>query len=196
MDLQNIKKHMQGARVTVCGCVYQLDGQGITRNVPLEHARRLLLGKDWRVVHPEALIPGAQAVGRPAEASPVLQAMPETPWVPVEPPAAPEAPVAPVSPPEPLQAPEAAGAGGPPPLTEDLPQTPAEPAEFPNQEPPAGASIPDWPEPTADMRIGYLKDMAAAYGVQVPLRVSKVELVKLIQAARVESDGEPELTVE
>lgn len=193
MDLQNTKSFMRGARVTVCGCVYQLDGQGIVREVPLEHARRLLLGKDWQAVHPAALIPGIQAAGPLAVAPPVLQPMFEPQ---VELPAAPEAPVAPVSPPEPLQAPSPAEAGGPPPLTENLPQTPAEPAETPNQEPPAGASIPDWPEPTADMRIGYLKDMAAAYGVQVPLRVSKVELVKLIQAARVESDGEPELTVE
>jgi hypothetical protein len=73
----------------------------------------------------------------------------------------------------------------------------SEPESAPEQAlEPAPESVPDWPEPTEEMRADYLKEMAAAYGVEVPPRTNKKDLVKLIKAARAESDGEPELTVE
>ena len=49
----------------------------------------------------------------------------------------------------------------------------------------------DWPEPSEEMTAAYLREMAAAYAVEIPRGVKKAEMVRLIQAARAELKNQP-----
>jgi hypothetical protein len=97
MDLKNRHEHMRGKTVLVNGNRYQVEQDGVARNVDQADAKKLLQGEAWRI-HT-----ARKAVSKPdtKPSIPVPAAKPE-------PAPAPEAPTPPVEPePEAQEAPEA-----------------------------------------------------------------------------------------
>lgn len=174
MDLQNMLKHMQNQSVLVNGTRYQIDGDGIVRNVKPEDARKLLKNKAaWRI-YTEG---GAQPQRSPQKApEPAKKA--EMPKV------AEKAPVAPEKQPDAdstLPDQEASA------MTAAQDQFEARkageaksPEEEAGEEPETGE---EWPDPDMKMSKSYLQEMADAYEVGYDDKTTKKELVERITKA-------------
>lgn len=143
MNLRNCLPHMRGESVKVGDTVYQIDENGVARDVAMEHAKRLLKnGAAWQV-HTERL-----PVAEPPDAKPPEAEPPE----------------------ETTEASEAA-------------ETTAEHRGGTDgtgllEEASAGT---EWPDPSEDLGIEYLRQMAEAHDVKYSDRTSAKKLVKQLQ---------------
>ncbi len=201
MDLRNTKAYMRGQCLSVDGRIYQLDGEGIVRGVSAADARTLLQGKDWTVVNgklppapvqpvvplvapkPVPVPPAPAGLGRSEGNLPAPQMVAQPAEM-----AAGQAPV-----PQPSDEPFPAEADqlvGEPPVV--APPFPAEVEQAkPETQPVAEPAVEeDWPAPSEEMSSQYLREMAKAYGVELPHGLKKkAEMVSLIRAARSESEN-------
>ena len=150
MNLRNCLPHMRGESVKVGDTVYQIDENGVARDVAMEHAKQLLKnGAAWQV-HTERL-----PVAEPPVAEPPVAEPPEAEPTPPE---------------ETTEASEAA-------------ETTAEPGGGTDgtgllEEASAGT---EWPDPSEDLGIEYLRQMAEAHDVKYSDRTSAKKLVKQLQ---------------
>lgn len=164
MDLENLHAHKRGTSVKVNGTAYEIDSKGVARGVKDADALKLLADRtSWRKVITRAPAPPAPPAQAPVSA----------------PPSAPAESAPPPAPPEPVsaeQAPASAEASQPDAFAAVEEQE--VPAIAPEDMPDAG----EWPEPTEDMDMDYLKQMAKAYGIN-PAKRGKKQLVSMIKKA-------------
>jgi len=169
MDLQNLTLHMRGKSIKVNGRAYRLDAQGVARDVATEDAVRLLGNREvWQ---------------RYVERTPVAPLKAELKKAVSLPPVSPPAP-------EPTKAEQLPAA------TQELSGEPVEPEQVeylggqrPSPDALAGLdedeeeTTEEWPDPTEDMNIEYLRRMADAYEVRYTGRTGKPRLIKDIVEA-------------
>jgi hypothetical protein len=169
MILRNILDHKRNTKVMVEGVTYKLDGQGIIRDVHPDHARKLLQNsRVWTVI---AERESAKAVPAAKEAPKAAEKTED----------------------EPTGAP--ASVPAPPPIGEpagELPTEPSEPADDEGEGDPEAVTVApgvipgegeQWPDPTEDMDINYLRAMADAYHVEYGTKTSRKVLVNHIKKA-------------
>ncbi len=155
MDLENLLPHKRGTKVSVNGSIYEIDSKGIAHGVKEADAKKLLAApRSWRLRIERSPVKTAPAAPAGIIPEVVAAPVPEEVIIEVEAPAA-----APVEAAAPEAEPEVAAAG----------------AELPD----AG----EWPDPTEEMDIGYLRQMAGAYGLKTTTRNGKKQLVAMIKKA-------------
>jgi hypothetical protein len=161
VDIQNSLAHMKGQVISIDGRAYQLDAEGIVREMPDADAQQLLQNKGtpWHVLIERKPVIAAKVASpvppaKVAEVKPVVE-------------------VKPVEPPKPVPEPEPIVKG----------DTKKEIKLTEEKIPVAGE---EWPDPTTKMSLPYLKKMADAYKIKYKGDVLKPNLVKKILAAMYE----------
>lgn len=188
-DLVNLLRHMAGKGVLVNGTVYQLDDDGVVRDVPEADAAKLLLNKAWMEFTPEAAAQREErrkALRDQFKQEAGIQLLTRDGQL--------------VDPKVVNEAQEKAEAKTP--VARDYPSMRSEPhspevdAGIPLEEPmPPGVEAAtheekealgaeaEWPDPEVGMKKAYLQDMANAYGVVFTPATKKHELVTMIMQA-------------
>ena len=161
MDLRNTLKHKANTKVLVDGVVYDIDAEGIVRDLPDEAAEKLLQNNVWTKD-----IEGPQKPVRAPVKRAMLLTDDETP-VPGQKALVEDKEVA-----------KAVEEHEEEFLEEEEAEAPEEEEEEDSEE--------DWPEPSEDMDIEYLRQMAEAYEVTYNGRTGAATLVKRLKEAMYE----------
>lgn len=176
-DLINLYRHMKGKAVFVNGTLYQIDEDGIARDVSEGDANKLLQNKAWMIYDPEAAAKREERIQALREEFKGqrggIQLFTKKGEL-VDPRAINEAQ-------EKKEAQEVLIA------PDDFPTMKSEePAEVQQEAAPAMADRPvveDWPDPDMSMTKSYLMDMASAYGLSPQPQTKKQDLIKMIMTA-------------
>lgn len=176
MDLENLLPHKRNTRVLVNGTVYEIDKDGVCRDVAAEHAEKLLQNVDtWQKYDPKAAAQRATARVERAKAAGGVKLL-GADGKPVQ---RPEDATKPVMNAE-KKAKEADN-------TAAMEQA-VEAAEKSKTkgDPPVPEGDAEWPDPEESMSMEYLKLMADAYEVSYASNIGKKTLIARIKDAMYE----------
>jgi len=175
MDLQNLLPHKRGTRVLVDGTVYEIDKEGVCRDVPEDAATKLLQNVDaWEKYDPKAAEAKVKARTEAAKARGAKVKLLDAAGQPVN-----------ID--EPTKEVETAEADAKVADDQAAVEQAVEAAEQAKQ---TEWEVPDedgeWPDPVPEMPMEYLKQMADAYEVSYAANIGAKTLIERIKDAMYE----------
>lgn len=157
MDLENLLPHKRNTSVLVNGTKYDIGGDGVVRNVSEKDAEKMLQNEEvWKPFDSKRR--EAQDARRKATAEKTRMALVTTSGKKI-------------TKEEPKATKPKEGEGG---------------EGEPGSDPPVPAEGEEWPDPTEEMSVEYLKLMADAYEVTYAKNIGKATLIERIKAAMYE----------
>lgn len=174
--LENLNEHMKGKGVLVNGTVYAINEQGLAEITKKEDAEKLLNSASWQIFDPKKA--EARAARREALKRQNRGRLLGANGQPIEDATKPDQGQGEVIAAVDQHEAEAVGEANPPPSE----QQEEEVVGLAEGDPPVPGEDGDWPDPTEEMSLEYLKLMADAYEIEYGARIGKEKLLERLKA--------------